>query len=711
MAAGSIVIDLLMRTGAFETDTKRAEKRLNELKKEAQAVGTAIGAAFAGVGIAAAALVKSSIDAMDQMSKLAQQVGTTVENLSALSYAADMAGVNQEQLGSALVKLTKNMSDAANGSGEAVKGFDALGISVKRADGSLKGSDEVLGEVAAKFAGFADGAEKTALAVNLFGKSGAQLIPLLNSGAEGIEAMKSEAEQLGLVLDTDTSRAAEEFNDNLSRMAAAVSGVANRAAGELLPALTQVSTTFVDLAKSQAFVETTSGLVKAAVGGLITVFQTVATVGSDVGFVFMSVGREIGAWAAQLAAVASGDLRGFTAISDAVKEDGRRARAELDAFQARVMAIGSSSPAGYTDPRLLGDPGSIASQTAGWGKASAPRMAGDEKKATSRISEFQKYLDSLQRQVEKTQELTAAEQVLLDISTGRAGKTTAAQKDILLGLAQQIDDAKELELDEKSREESARRLAAAQKQVAQEAAAIYEATRTPLERYQAGMERLQELYDAGHIKDVETYTRATKLLGDEFVQSGEKTKEAIDQFTEFAKQAERNIQDALGSTLEQTMAGNFESIGQMWIQLIQKMAAQALAARLNEALFGSGGSGGGLLSGLAKAFIGGASGGSTGTFQSGSYSGGIDGTAFLATGTNYIPYDNFPAILHKGEAVVPAKYNPAAGGAGGAGKVDMSGQTIYIGQGVSRGEVTAAIEAGNARIKADIMRSLQQRGV
>jgi hypothetical protein len=345
MAAGSIIIDLLMKTGSFETDTKRAEKRLAELKKEAKAMGVAVGAAFAAVGTAAAYMVKSAIDAADEMGKAAQKAGVTVEEFSALAYAADLAGVSQEQLGSAMVKLSKNMSDAAMGTGEAVKGFDALGISVTNADGSLKSADQILAEVADKFAQMPDGVDKTTAAVNIFGRAGADLVPLLNGGSSGLAEMRAEAEQLGVVLSTETSKAAEEFNDNLSRMGAAVTGVANKAAGELLPALNEVADMLVTVAKDENSVSVATDIVKGAVGGLITVFQTIAVVGSDVGFVFMSVGREIGAWAAQIAALGRGDLAGFRAISDAVKADGERARAELDKFQARVMAIGQPTAA------------------------------------------------------------------------------------------------------------------------------------------------------------------------------------------------------------------------------------------------------------------------------------------------------------------------------------------------------------------------------
>jgi len=437
MAAGSIIIDLLMRTGAFETDTKRAERRLRELKKEAEKVGAAIGVAFAAVGTAAAYMVKSSIDAMDEMSKAAQKVGTSVESLSALSYAANLAGVSQESLNSAMVKLSKNMSDAAMGTGEAEKGFAALGLSVKNADGSLKTSDQMLAAVAQKFAGFKDGAEKTALAVNLFGKAGAELIPLLNGGSAGLEALREEAKRLGIVLDTETAKSAEEFNDNLTRMGAAVRGVANRAAGELLPVMTEVSQMFVDLAKNETAVEVATDLVKAAIGGMVNLFQTVAVLGSDVGFVFLTMGRSIGAVAAAAAAVTRGDFKGVGVIFDELSNDSARARAELDKFQARIMSLGTGS--GGLDDEARRRLGRGPSPT----RRNAPRLQAEGKKGPDPDADFRRYLDGLQQQVQKTHELTAVEKVLDDI---RRGSLTVndKQKEQLLVLAQTIDREKEL---------------------------------------------------------------------------------------------------------------------------------------------------------------------------------------------------------------------------------------------------------------------------
>jgi len=237
MAAGSIVIDLLMKTGSFETDTKRAEKRLKEFESSIKKTALAFGAIGVASVTALSVMVKKSIDSMDAMSKMAQQAGVSVEALSSLSYAADLSGVSAEQFTTTLGRLTKGMADAAAGTGEAKKAFDLLGIG----SSSLQSADEALMAIADKFAQMDDGAQKTALALQLFGRAGMQMIPFLNMGRDGIAELQAEADRLGVTLNTQTAQAAERFNDNLTRLGAIGQGLANKLASALLPALEQLT--------------------------------------------------------------------------------------------------------------------------------------------------------------------------------------------------------------------------------------------------------------------------------------------------------------------------------------------------------------------------------------------------------------------------------------------------------------------------------------
>ena len=243
MAAGSIVIDLLMRTGAFETDTKRAEAALKRFQKTATEQMQAAAIAAGILGSAFLVLAKDSVDAMDKMNEASQKTGIAVEALSQLGYAAKMSGVDTESFTSAMVKFNRAIAEGATGSGSAAAAFKAIGISAAE----LKSSnpDEILARVAEKFSGYADGATKTALAVAIFGRAGADMIPMLNEGSKGIAAMREEADKLGATINTSAAKAADQFNDNLDRMMIKMKSFVKGIASEVIPTLNILMETFL----------------------------------------------------------------------------------------------------------------------------------------------------------------------------------------------------------------------------------------------------------------------------------------------------------------------------------------------------------------------------------------------------------------------------------------------------------------------------------
>jgi hypothetical protein len=209
-----------------------------------------IGSLAASIGVVGfAASIKSAADFADEIGKAAQKVGVTTEALSALKYAADLSDVSFESLQTGLKKLSVNMLTAAQGGKEAQEAFKLVGINVKDSAGNLKGADAVLAELADKFQSLPDGAQKTALAVKLLGKSGADLIPLLNGGSQALAAMAAEAEKFGLVVTADSARAAEQFNDNITRLEGSLQGLKLAISKDLLPGLAQISDAMAQAAK------------------------------------------------------------------------------------------------------------------------------------------------------------------------------------------------------------------------------------------------------------------------------------------------------------------------------------------------------------------------------------------------------------------------------------------------------------------------------
>lgn len=199
---------------------------------------------FAGAGLGVHSLkelIEHQVEYMDQAGKMAQITGLTTQAYTELSYAATLADVSGESLNKSIGKLSKNMVAASDGSGDAYDAFKALGISVKDSSGQLKSADQVLAEVADRFGQYKDGAEKTALAMALFGKSGAEMIPMLNKGSAEISLMRAEAQALGLTFGEDVARQAEEVNDNFKRLHARTDALKTIFVSGMLPALVDVS--------------------------------------------------------------------------------------------------------------------------------------------------------------------------------------------------------------------------------------------------------------------------------------------------------------------------------------------------------------------------------------------------------------------------------------------------------------------------------------
>lgn len=241
---GALRVSLGLDTAQFEAGLKRSQASLDKFGKLA---GTAFQVAAAGAIAAGAAMgfaVKGAIDHADALSKSAQKAGVTTEALSRLAYAADFSDVSLEGLTGGLAKLSKAMADAAvNKTSATATAFKALGIEVADASGKLRNSDVVFAEIADRFSMMEAGATKTALALQIFGKSGAEMIPLLDGGSAELKRLADEADRLGITLSTKTGKDAERFNDTLTLIGKVLQGVTNKVMEAALPAVQALAQT------------------------------------------------------------------------------------------------------------------------------------------------------------------------------------------------------------------------------------------------------------------------------------------------------------------------------------------------------------------------------------------------------------------------------------------------------------------------------------
>ncbi|MFM7836229.1 MAG: hypothetical protein ACKPJD_30910, partial [Planctomycetaceae bacterium] len=201
----------------FADDTKlvrglrAAERRLKAFGESVQSIGKktmGLGAAIVGPIVAAAAAFNEAGSRLDDMS---QRTGISVEALSELGYAAQLSGSDLETLEGGVRKMQKFLASAAEGSAGATQALAALGLTVAELQGLSP--DQQFEKLADRIAKISDPAMRTAAAMEIFGKTGTNLLPLMQNGAAGIQAFRQEAQQLGLVMSTEDAQAAAAFGD------------------------------------------------------------------------------------------------------------------------------------------------------------------------------------------------------------------------------------------------------------------------------------------------------------------------------------------------------------------------------------------------------------------------------------------------------------------------------------------------------------------
>lgn len=241
----AILRDIVTRFG-FDVD----QKKLKGLESNISRIKTgliAAGAALIGGGIVKS--ITGVADQADNYAKLGKAMGLSAQALQEIEFAANLSGVTLEETTKSMLQLGKRARDASVGQKKQVEAFKELGVEVKNSQGGLKGQGQLLAEVADRFKAMPQGTKKSALAMEIFGKTGAKLIPLLNEGSAGINKMRKEARALGGVFSDKAAKQAEDFNDALLRTKTAFKGVRNRLALQLLPALTRLMKRFTDWIK------------------------------------------------------------------------------------------------------------------------------------------------------------------------------------------------------------------------------------------------------------------------------------------------------------------------------------------------------------------------------------------------------------------------------------------------------------------------------
>ena len=227
-----------------------ASKGLDGLKGKLG--GFATGANIATIAVLAlvAGLTKlafSTAKAGDDFAKTAAQVGTNATALSELSFAAQIGGADMSAVATTLRVVSKRVNDANAGLMTSVRSFKQLGLEVRKSNGQMKTAEELLMESADAFTKLKSPVERTALAQELFGRSGTKLIPLLMMGTQKIKELREEAEILGLTFSKVEAEQAEAFQDELLRLQSTFIGLGRTIGKQLVPIFTSLFTFMKDV--------------------------------------------------------------------------------------------------------------------------------------------------------------------------------------------------------------------------------------------------------------------------------------------------------------------------------------------------------------------------------------------------------------------------------------------------------------------------------
>jgi hypothetical protein len=310
------------------------EGKAKNLGMAVRGVGNAFKALFAAAAVAGfARFIKGAIDTADSFGKLEVRTGIAAEKLMAYVNAGKLADVSQKQLTTGLRTLARTQAEAADGVKTYSEAYGRLGVSVKSADGSLKPSDQLLGEIADKFRDLPDGPEKAAIAMDLFGKSGADMITLLNGGSEALEEFNYQ-------LSDNFAQNAEYYNDQITRMGFAFDGFRMQLMDALMPALIQITEAFTTLFDTET---DWSGLFTVIEAGIRTIAG--ATYIAVAGFKFL--GRTLVDLVKIAERVVKLDFEGARQIATAGLADTReQAVRDRDAI-AGIFTRSTEAPEGY----------------------------------------------------------------------------------------------------------------------------------------------------------------------------------------------------------------------------------------------------------------------------------------------------------------------------------------------------------------------------
>lgn len=464
---GSLTIDLIAKTGMFEAGMDRAARLADRRSRDiSKSISNGLKGALGSVAAFTTGLVggllsaqaafegfMNAINNADRLDELSSRLGISTEQLSAWGYAAKLSGSDLESLTGSIQKFSKTVASAADANSRQAELFASLGISVKDAAGNLRDVEDLLPEVADRFKALDNETTETALAMELFGRSGAELLEFLNKGSDGIKDLGDEAKTLGGIIDQGTAASSAKFNDELDKLRVVVNSLFTQLARELLPQLTKLVKELNDSAKKGEAFDVTMKEVASTISAVVGWVKE----GSETGASFRrslddmnKAGRsslEIFKGIANLDF--SRILKGAQSYAEAARSFFSNAfgqQANFSDVQSRVLGGRARNARGGSNrPETGTNFSSLEESVNAFLSGSGGKGGGGAKQKTDQLAEsYARLSASLKEQIALFGQTTEVAKLRYDLENGELAKLNPLQKENLLNLAEQIDTQKRL---------------------------------------------------------------------------------------------------------------------------------------------------------------------------------------------------------------------------------------------------------------------------
>jgi hypothetical protein len=603
---GNLVVEMSANVARLQRDFNKATTSANKVAGKFKSIFKGLGLSLAaGLSVAALkSLVKNSIDAADAIAKGAAKANLATGTFQELTFALDKFDVSQEMAASGLSAFTKRLGEARAGTG-------ALTTFLKKYDQALldsmvsaESNEEALDMFMKALGGVKNDADRAALSAAAFSRSaGLGMASAFKDGGVALDAWRKKARALGIVIDDDLLKKAEDAKDQMAALGQVIQARTVVAVAELAP---QISRLAESLAKSVPDIQAFAGFI-----------SDIADKGFDAAAAIKQLDGDTGGWLSKLKDNLP-VVREWQMLIEAVGNSDEAAAAirklddntdgwlstlkdNLPVIREWQMLLGAAGIVPKQEPTTLYGPrGSALNPNRTQGPPIGKPPAGPPPLSESAA----KVIKQLQFEKEQLGRTTEQQRIYNELKKAEEPINSAAGRTIS-SLVVHLERQKTAQ--EAAKDAAIAHSAALEKQaedsqlLAIRAAEIFESVKTPRERMMEGIAGLDVLD-----LDPETYRRAFNQLGADFAATVVKMEEETTELSEFIKEAFHSMQNVASDFFFDVLEGNFTDLGDSFRKMVNRMLADWASVKMMGGLFGEDFGKTGELGGIIGGIFGGA---------------------------------------------------------------------------------------------------------